>query len=73
MAKKIKRSVSVNTQAETAMPATYSRPASITAPRTSYTQEFKPDYSLVISDLKKIGGLAAVFTVLLIALSFFLR
>ena len=73
MAKKIKRSVSANHPVETAMPATYSRPASITAPRTSYTQEFKPDYSLIISDLKKIGGLATVFTLLLVALSFFLR
>jgi len=73
MAKKIKRSVSDNRPVETAMPATYSRPASITAPRTSYTQEFKPDYSLIISDLKKIGGLAAVFTALLVVLSIFLR
>ena len=73
MAKKVKRSVAVNNPGETAMPATYSRPAATTAPRISYTQEFKPDYSLIISDLKKIGGLAAIFTVLLVALSFFLR
>lgn len=50
MAKKIKRSVSVQTPLETAVPTTYSRPASATAPRTSYTQEFKPDYSLVVLD-----------------------
>ncbi len=75
MAKKIKqRSVSTQPSFESATPVTYSRPAaSVTAPRTNYTQEFKPDYSLVVSDLKKIGGLAAVFSVVLIALSFFLR
>ena len=74
MAKKMKRSISVQTPAESAMPATYSRPAATpSASRASYTQEFKPDYSLIISDLKKITGLAAVFTVILIILSFFLR
>jgi hypothetical protein len=33
-------------------------------------QEFRPDYSAVIKDLKRIGILAGSFFVLLIALSF---
>ncbi len=34
--------------------------------------EFKPDYSYIIKDLKRIGALAGSFLVILIALSFFL-
>jgi predicted component of viral defense system (DUF524 family) len=76
MPKKTKRNLSVQqVPVETALPVnTYSRPAaSFSTVRTSYSQEFKPDYSLVISDLKTIGGLAAFFTVVLVVLSFFLR
>ena len=72
MAKKSKRSVSTVSPVEQAAPATYSRTPFPTT-RASYTSEFKPDYSLVISDLKRIGVLAGAFTVILIALSFFLR
>ena len=35
--------------------------------------EFKPDYSYVRSDLKRIGILAGSFFVILVVLSFFLR
>ncbi len=35
--------------------------------------EFNPDYSHVISDLKRIGTLAGSFLVILIVLSFFLK
>jgi len=35
--------------------------------------EFKPDYSPVIKDLKRIGVLAGTFFTILIVLSFFLR
>ena len=35
--------------------------------------EFKPDYSYVKSDLKRIGILAGSFFVILVVLSFFLR
>jgi hypothetical protein len=35
--------------------------------------EFKPDYSYVAKDLRRIGMLAGSFIVLLVALSFFLR
>ena len=37
------------------------------------TAEFKPDYSYVKQDLKRIGILAGSFFVILAALSFFLR
>jgi hypothetical protein len=85
MAKKSKRSVSAGSgspaqssaPALSNAPATYARPASAStgfaSSRPTYSTEFKPDYSLVVSDLKKIGSLAAVFTVILVALSFFLR
>ena len=81
MAKKMKRNISSGGQAipaksttPAAAPAAVARPStSFAASRPSYTTEFKPDYSLVVSDLKRIGGLAAVFTVILIGLSFFLR
>jgi hypothetical protein len=37
------------------------------------TAEFKPDYSYVRQDLKRIGILAGSFFVILVVLSFFLR
>jgi hypothetical protein len=46
------------------------------APRRSSVfgpSEFKPDYSPVIKDLKRIGILAGSFFTLLIVLAFFLR
>jgi hypothetical protein len=39
----------------------------------TFSQEFKPDYSFVKSDLKRIAFLAGTFLVILIVLSFFLR
>lgn len=41
--------------------------------RATFTQEFNPDYSHVIHDLKQIGVMAASFLVILVVLSFFLR
>lgn len=41
--------------------------------RYSGTTEFNPDYSYVVSDLKRIGILMGSFTVILIVLSFFLN
>ena len=35
--------------------------------------EFNPDYSDVKTDLKRIGSLAGIFFVILVALSFILR
>jgi hypothetical protein len=42
------------------------------APPTTRT-EFKPDYSYVKKDLRRIGTLAAFFITVLVVLSFFLR
>lgn len=43
-------------------------------PRRSFLgQEFNPDYSYVIKDLRRIGTLAGTFFLILIVLSFFLR
>jgi hypothetical protein len=35
--------------------------------------QFNPDYSNVVKDLKRIGSLASVFIAILVILSFFLR
>ncbi|MBI9044819.1 MAG: hypothetical protein JEZ06_10055 [Anaerolineaceae bacterium] len=40
--------------------------------RVAKTNEFNPDYSYVIADLKRIGILAISFIAILIVLSFFL-
>lgn len=37
------------------------------------SQEFNPDYSQTIKDLRRIGILAGTFFVILVTLSFFLR
>jgi hypothetical protein len=85
MAKKVKRKVSQAarpvgvtevTPLEVAAPPT---PAASPASRSSFSRrtttaaEFNPDYSYVIKDLKRIGLLAGVFFVILIALSFIIR
>jgi hypothetical protein len=41
--------------------------------RAATAEEFNPDYSQTIKDLKRIGALASTFFVILVALSFFLR
>ena len=85
MAKKQKRKVSSNRpavqrRAEPVVSAVSERStasstssASSTGSRSSYSQEFNPDYQLVVQDLKKIGILAVSFISLLVILSFFLR
>ena len=40
---------------------------------TGCSTEFNPDYTHVKRDLRRIGLLAGSFTVILVALSFFLR
>jgi len=42
------------------------------ASQTGKADEFNPDYSDVIKDLKRIGMLAGVFFAVLIGLSFFI-
>jgi hypothetical protein len=39
----------------------------------SFDRDFNPDYTHVVTDLKRIGTLAAGFLVVLIVLSFFLH
>ena len=59
--------------------STSSTPRAAAAPITpkagarAFTQEFKPDYSFVKQDLKRIAYLAGTFFVILVVLSFFLR
>lgn len=78
MAKKLKRQVSrsaapvVRERAEAVQPPVQSAPAAYTR-SVPAASEFNPDYSYVISDLKRIGTLAGTFIVILIILSFFLR
>ncbi len=71
MAKKQRRQVSTGQRAERPAAPTYNPAASLR--RVAPTAEFKPDYSRVVSDLKRIGVLAGSFFVILIVLSFFLR
>jgi len=53
------------------VPTAANKAASTT--RASFSQEFNPDYTHVIRDLKQIGVMAASFLVILVVLSFFLR
>lgn len=44
--------------------------AAQTSVQTQSSDDFQPDYSDVIKDLKRIGILAAIFLAIMIALSF---
>lgn len=71
MSKKQKRQVSsapVSAASEAAAPARVVRPV-----RSTAVEEFKPDYSYVVTDLKKIGILAGSFIAVLVVVSFFLN
>jgi hypothetical protein len=80
MAKKTKRKVSgvseaaqINTAtAEGAAPNSpvAASPTRSYSRRQTLSQEFNPDYSYVVNDLKRIGILAGTFFAILIALSF---
>lgn len=82
MAKKTKRKVSaverpsqisdVATMNDTPAPVSTSTASRSFARRTPVAQEFNPDYTYVVKDLKRIGTLAGTFFVLLVALSFIL-
>lgn len=67
MSKKRKRQV--RAEASPRSPAT----PSLSGTSRSWRDEFNPDYSYVIKDLRRIGTLAGTFLVILIVLSFFLR
>jgi hypothetical protein len=87
MAKKVKRKVSqvsssAATQKVMEVRSVESSTAStaVATPRTttgrrnvSTVQEFNPDYSYVVKDLKRIGMLAGTFFVILVILSFIIR
>jgi len=50
--------------------------AAVSAPKVgvrAFSQEFKPDYTPVKEDLKRIAYLAGIFLIILVVLSFFLR
>ena len=74
-----KRSVPATTAAATptaankAITGAAANKATTSTTRTTYTQEFNPDYSIVVNDLKRIGVMAGSFLVILVVLSFFLR
>lgn len=72
MAKKQKRQVSAAARPLT-RPATPTYTPAASLRRVAPVAEFKPDYSRVITDLKRIGILAGSFFAILIVLSFFLR
>ena len=48
-------------------------PSSSAAPKRSSVQEFNPDYTNIIRDLKTIGIMAVSFTAILVVLSFVLN
>ncbi len=61
------------TQKRQVSKSTYKPTASAGPSRYSGATEFNPDYTYVVSDLKRIGILMGSFTVILIVLSFFLN
>ena len=68
--KKKERNVTGKTKA-TVLAAEF--PMNVVAAKAQPRDQFNPDYKPVIMDLKRIGGLAGFFIVVLIILSFFLR
>ena len=71
MSKKQKRSVSQRQINQEPMVAAATPRSGGRRPLLS--EEFNPDYSHIITDLKRIGVLAGSFIVILVALSFFLK
>jgi len=72
MAKKQKRRVSASSMATAQTSAAVESVSKTAAPVRAATTEFKPDYTYVKNDLRKIGILAGTFFVILIVLSFVL-
>lgn len=68
MANKSKRSVSTGAVSTSTASAGSNRAVS-----RAFTTEFKPDYTQIKSDLKRIAYLAGTFILILVVLSFFLR
>ncbi len=68
MAKKQKRQVP-----QSAAPVSSSASPSFRRTITTSPAEFTPDYTYVVSDLRRIGMLAGTFFVILIVLSFIIK
>ena len=76
MSKKQKRRVAPAVKpaaASTVIATPSARVSSQARLRTAAIFEFKPDYSYIFRDLKRIGILAGSFFAILVILSFFLR
>lgn len=73
MAKKQKRKTTRSVDASQGASAPASQGPAFRINRPVISAEFNPDYSYVVSDLKRIGILAVSFFVILVALSFFLK
>ncbi|HJW89602.1 MAG TPA: hypothetical protein VJ436_03065 [Anaerolineales bacterium] len=69
MSRKKKRQIRVETSAPETRTAQDANPFQF----RSLREEFNPDYSYVIKDLRRIGALAGSFVLILVVLSFFLR
>lgn len=72
MAKKYKRSVSVQTKTTPIVEAPVEQKPTAMFSRRSATNEFNPDYTYIRNDLKRIGILSGTFFIVLVALSFIL-
>jgi hypothetical protein len=70
MANKTKRSVSTGRASTSTSTAVAGTPR---AGSRAFSTEFKPDYTQVKDDLKRIAYLAGTFILILVVLSFFLR
>lgn len=75
MSKKSKRSTSQRRVTPSSPTSVQSMPSAAAKPvvARSTAQEFNPDYSYVIADLKRIGVLAVSFIAVLVVLSFILK
>ena len=67
MSKKRKRQVRTEAASQSAAAP------SLSGTTRSWRDDFNPDYTYVIKDLRRIGTLAGTFLAILIVLSFFLR
>ena len=72
MAKKYKRSVSVQTRTTSTNDAPVEQKPTSMFARRSTTTEFAPDYTYIRNDLKRIGLLSGTFFVILVVVSLIL-
>jgi hypothetical protein len=72
MSKKRKRQIRVDNARKSVASQSPASP-SLSGTTRSWRDDFNPDYTYVIKDLRRIGTLAGTFLLILIVLSFFLR